>query len=57
MGSKIDKDSSIKVRVCPICGKNFVPTTNWAYKRIGKFYCRYNCYKEAGGDNSRDRKA
>ena len=38
------------LKTCAVCGKNFVPTHNWAYKKGHKYYCRYNCYKQAGGD-------
>ena len=41
------------LKKCPICGKMFVPTFYWCYK-IHKnnrmnYYCRYNCYRNAGG--------
>ena len=38
------------LRVCPVCGKNFIPNVQWAYKKDSTYYCRYNCYKQAGGD-------
>lgn len=50
MGEKVERGACITSKVCPICGKAFVPTHNWVYKRKGKYYCRYNCYKKAGGD-------
>ena len=40
------------VHECPICGKRFIPSpAGWVYKRNGKMYCRYKCYREAGGDS------
>ena len=38
------------VKTCPVCGKHFIPTIGWVYRLGPKFYCRYTCYSEAGGD-------
>lgn len=54
MGEIVERGSNITSKVCPICGKHFIPTHNWAYKRNDKYYCRYNCYRQAGGDNSKN---
>ena len=41
------KESSMKK--CPVCGKMFIATVDWVYKKETKngikFYCRYNCYR------------
>lgn len=54
MGELIDRGPTIISRVCPVCGKSFIPTYQWSYKKNYKYYCRYNCYKKAGGDNSKN---
>ena len=38
------------VKICPVCGKHFIPNIEWAYKIGRDYYCRYNCYSKAGGD-------
>ena len=53
MGSIVERGSNITSRTCPICGKNFIPTHDWAYKLDREYYCRYNCYKQAGGDGNK----
>lgn len=53
MGEIIDRGSNSVIRVCPICGKNFIPSNEWAYKKSHVYYCRYNCYKKAGGDSGK----
>lgn len=30
-------------KVCPICGKSFLPFPAWAYKRRAKYMCSYGC--------------
>ena len=30
-------------RKCPICGKVFEATKEWAYKEDGKFFCIWSC--------------
>ena len=50
MGEIIERGTNITSRTCPICGKVFIPSHHWAYKHKGKYYCRYNCYSKAGGD-------
>ena len=55
MGELIERGSNITLRACPVCSKNFIPTNEWAYRIGSKFYCRYNCYKQAGGDNRKKR--
>lgn len=42
-------------RTCPICGKVFNATASWAYRKDGKWYCRYTHYVQAGGDGGLDR--
>lgn len=37
-------------RTCPICGKVFNATASWAYRKDGKWYCRYTHYVQAEGD-------
>ena len=39
------------VKTCRVCGKRFIPTHEWAYKNNHEFYCRYSCYRQAGGDS------
>jgi hypothetical protein len=39
------------VKICPICSKHFIPSVHWMYKLGKNYYCRYNCYQQAGGDN------
>ena len=48
MTEKIEKGN---VKVCAMCGKTFIPTVEWMYRRNHKFYCRYTCYTKAGGDS------
>ena len=55
MGEIFERGTTITSRTCPICGKSFIPTYHWRYKKNGKYYCRYNCYKAAGGDNKKYR--
>jgi hypothetical protein len=55
MGEIIERGNNFTSKVCPICGKSFIPTYSWAYKKDYKFYCRYNCYKLAGGDDKKYR--
>jgi ribosomal protein L24E len=44
----------LKMSNCSICGKEFLPTYHWMYKRtIDKrvaYQCSYTCYRKAGGD-------
>lgn len=40
-------DCKIRSRLCPICGRDFCPTSSWAWKRGAKLYCRYNCMRQA----------
>lgn len=39
-----------KEKVCPICGKTFIPTTDWAF-RVSKgssvYYCSHACSRKA----------
>ena len=51
MGELIERGTNITIKTCPTCGKNFIPTHDWAYKKKYEYYCRYNCYQQAGGDN------
>lgn len=41
------------VKTCPVCGKHFIPCFEWAYKKNNVYYCRYSCYRQAGGDNGK----
>ena len=41
------------VKKCPICGRLFISNPNWMYRRNSKWYCRYSCYRQAGGDNEK----
>ena len=50
MGEKMEIGSCSVLRTCPVCGKKFIPNVQWAYKRSNAYYCRYNCYRQAGGD-------
>lgn len=38
-------------RVCPICGRTFIPTYKWVYKKYINgdyvYYCRYNCFQKS----------
>ena len=38
------------VKKCPICGRLFISNPRWMYRKNSKWYCRYNCYRQAGGD-------
>lgn len=51
MGDIFERGRPSVVRTCPICGKTFIPTNDWAYRKGYIFYCRYNCYRQAGGDS------
>jgi len=33
-------------KVCPICGKEFIARDEWVYKRNGRFYCSWHCYRD-----------
>lgn len=42
----------IPMSKCPICGKSYMRTAEWAYKIKDKkgrmhYYCRYKCWREA----------
>ena len=50
MGEIIARGGNSTLRTCPTCGKNFIPSLQWAYKKNSDYYCRYNCYRQAGGD-------
>lgn len=43
-----------KLKACPICGKNFIPTVGWVYRDIQKsrWFCSYTCWRKAGGDGN-----
>lgn len=45
----MDVNKIFTERKCPTCGKLIVRTsyTNYAYKRDGKVYCGWNCYRAA----------
>lgn len=50
----LDKDKQIlgsQERTCPECGRQFIITSQWAYRLIVKhhtsWYCRYNCVRAA----------
>lgn len=32
---------------CPICGRQYERTDEWAYKRGGIFYCSWKCLRKA----------
>jgi hypothetical protein len=41
------------VKKCPVCGKEFFPTSQWAYKKLVathprayKYWCSYSCKKK-----------
>ena len=34
------------IRICPVCGKEFLPTEEWVYKRAGKRLCSYTCMRK-----------
>lgn len=31
---------------CPICGKAFIPTMQWAYKRRDTYFCSWGCKRK-----------
>ena len=31
---------------CPICGKTFIPTMQWAYKRRETYFCSWGCKRK-----------
>lgn len=39
------------------CGKKFVPTYGWVYKKqkgkYFKYFCSYSCWRKAGGGNGK----
>ena len=44
--------NGIPISKCPICGKKYMRTPEWAYKIKDKkgrmhYYCRYKCWREA----------
>ena len=47
----LKKNPEKGIEECPVCGKRFIPSVQWAYKLGRYYYCRYNCYKQGGGDN------
>lgn len=58
----IDEDNASKyyttkkgLKTCPICGKVFNATVNWAYRKDSKWYCCYTHYVQGGGDGGMDR--
>lgn len=51
MNEICEKTGQTVVKSCPICNKRFIPSLSWAYKKDHQYYCRYNCYKQAGGDS------
>ena len=38
---------------CPVCGKEFIARADWAYKRNGRFYCSWRCYRDTSKKPSR----
>jgi hypothetical protein len=51
-------DEGLQGRICPICGKEFFPTEEWAYKfyyyRRGKMLtCSRPCYRQATAESER----
>lgn len=55
MSDVLDRGPNSVLRVCPICGKRFIPSIKWAYVKDHTYYCRYNCYRQAGGDDGKYR--
>jgi hypothetical protein len=49
----LKKNPEIGIKICPICNKRFIPSLQWAYKKDKVFFCRYNCYREGGGDGAK----
>ena len=47
--------NKVNTKVCPVCGKVFNATVNWAYRKDSKWYCCYTHYVQAGGDGGLDR--
>lgn len=45
----------VGIKICPVCGKRFIPLPYWAYKKDRVYYCRYNCYRQGGGANETKR--
>lgn len=47
MNNKIVVGSWLTEHVCPICGKSFVPTDVWVFRRGNcEFWCSWSCYKK-----------
>lgn len=42
-------EAEIYMHVCPVCGREFRPTPEWAWKHGSIKYCRYHCYLEGMG--------
>jgi len=41
------------IKKCSECGKTFLPSEGYMYKRGLKFQDSYTCYRKAGGDNGK----
>lgn len=37
--------SSMFAHYCEKCGKEIYPTYGWTYKKNGKYYCSWKCYR------------
>lgn len=53
--NNLDYYNEYVMRTCPICGKEFMQRSHWAYKHKNKWCCSYTCYVQAGGDGGLDR--
>ena len=45
------KRSSIKI--CSVCGKDFIPGSSHLYRAKRLYQCSYTCYRKEGGDDGR----
>lgn len=43
----------VGIKICPVCGKKFIPLPYWAYKKDRVYYCRYNCYRQGGANETK----
>ena len=37
----------VQERRCPVCGKEFVPTSQWVYRDRVAWFCSYGCKRQA----------
>lgn len=36
----------LEMRVCPICGKEFIPAPQHVYRYMDKVYCSWTCFRK-----------